>query len=217
LLFIIATFTEVIITDYSLEQVTLVDIPEKPLVFLNMEYPLKKESKGKITWKEYISSKTEERYEVIDGEIYDMSPSPSERHQTILGNFYFALRERLKGTPCRVYLAPLDVYLDEFNFVQPDIFVVCDREKIKDRIYGAPDIIIEILSPFTSLKDKRLKKALYEKFGVKEYIIVHPDELIIERYLLIENKYTEPDILGHDEVLKLTLHDIEIPLTEIFE
>jgi Uma2 family endonuclease len=167
LLFIIATFTEVIITDYSLEQVTLVDIPEKPLVFLNMGYPLKKESKGKITWKEYISSKTEERYEVIDGEIYDMSPSPSERHQTILGNFYFLLRERLKGTPCRVYLAPLDVYLDEFNFVQPDIFVVCDREKIKDRIYGAPDIIIEILSPFTSLKDKRLKKALYEKFGVK--------------------------------------------------
>lgn len=176
-----------------------------------MGYPLKS-LEGKANWQTYLASKTEDRYEVINGEIYDMSPFPSERHQRILGHFYTVLREKLKGK-CMVYMAPLDVYLDEHNFVQPDLFVVCDRNKIKDRIYGPPDLVIEILSAHTVIKDKKIKKDLYQKFGIKEYIIIHPEENFLERYLLSEDRYTEPNIFGLEETLIISsLNSVEINL-----
>ncbi len=183
-----------------------------------MGHPLKKETKRKHTWQDYLSWPEGERWEVINGEAYNMSPSPTERHQTITFNLGASLKEKLKGSLCRVYVAPLDVYYDDNNFVQPDVFVVCDKNKIKDRIYGAPDLIVEVLSPHTSLKDKREKKRLYERFGVLEYIIVHPEEMLVERYYLQENKYTEPDIFGPEEILPIYFTEgIKIPLWEIFE
>lgn len=183
-----------------------------------MGYQLKKKVDKKYTWQDYLTWPDEERWEVIDGVAYDMTPSPTEGHQRIVINFGGILRTKLGGSPCKVYIAPLDVYLDDFNFVQPDIFVVCEISKIKGKIYGVPDLIIEVLSPSTSLKDKREKKALYERFAVKEYIIAYPEEIFIERYSLIEGKFKEPDILGPEDVLVLhALEGIEIPLWEIFE
>ncbi len=183
-----------------------------------MVYPLKRDKTRKYTWKDYLSWPDDERWEVIDGEAYDMTPSPIVKHQRLVGNFFIMLGNKLAKRPCQTFVAPLDVYFDDYNFVQPDVMVVCDQEKIKDRIFGAPDLIIEILSPSTSLKDKREKKLLYEKFGVREYIIVHPEELFVERYSLDQGKFKEPDILGAAETLTLTsINGLFLPLWEIFE
>jgi len=183
-----------------------------------MGQQIKKDAEKKYSWQDYLAWPDEERWEVIDGVAYDMSPSPTERHQRIVLNLGSILRTKLAGNPCKVYVAPLDVYLDDFNFVQPDVFVVCDSNKIKDKIYGPPDLIVEVISPHTSLKDKRTKKHLYEKFGVKEYILFHPEEMFIERYSMIDGKFREPDIFGPQEVLNLTaVEGINISLWEVFE
>ena len=183
-----------------------------------MRYQIKKDAEKRYTWQDYLTWPDEERWEVIDGVAYDMSPSPTERHQRIVLNMGSILRTKLGSNPCKVYVAPLDVYLDDFNFVQPDVMIVCNKEKIKDRIYGPPDMVIEVLSPSTSLKDKRIKRSLYERFGVKEYILVHPEEMFIERYSLVEGKFREPDIFGPQEVLNLTsVEGIDISLWEVFE
>lgn len=182
-----------------------------------MGYPLKKEGAGKFTWQDYLTWPEEERWEVIDGEAYNMTPSPTFSHQRLVGNFYSALKDKLKGTPCVVVISPLDVKFDEYNIVQPDVLVVCDRNKIKDRVYGAPDLVIEVLSQHTSLKDRRKKKELYERFGVREFIIVHPEENYIERFLLKDNRYSELDIFGAEEVFRSGIFDVEIPLWEVFE
>ncbi|MBI3600412.1 MAG: Uma2 family endonuclease [Nitrospinae bacterium] len=183
-----------------------------------MGYPLKKEKNKRYTWQDYLTWSDEERWEVIDGKAYDMSPSPTFRHQNIVVNFGGLLRTKLISGFCRVCVAPLDVYFDDYNFVQPDVFVVCDKNKIKDRIYGAPDLIVEVLSPATSLKDKREKKSLYERFGVREYIIVYPEDIFVERYCLKDGRYSEAEVFGPQEAITLCLVDnIEIPLWEIFE
>lgn len=183
-----------------------------------MPYPLKKKADKKYTWADYLTWPDEERWEVIDGEAYNMTPSPTSRHQMIAGNFYRILGNKLSGKPCRPFIAPLDVCLDDYNFVQPDVMVVCDEKKIRDKIYGVPDLIIEVLSETTSLKDKREKKALYERFKVKEYIIVHPEEMFVERYHLGGERYGEPDIFGMEDIVRpLSLEGVEIPLWEVFE
>ncbi|MBI5191811.1 MAG: Uma2 family endonuclease [Nitrospirae bacterium] len=179
---------------------------------------LKKKSEKIYTWQDYLTWPDDERWEVIDGKAYDMSPSPSSSHQRFVLNFATILKSKLTGGKCKVFIAPLDVYLDDYNFVQPDVMVVCDEKKIKDRIYGAPDLIIEVLSPSTSLKDKRDKKALYEKFKVREYIVVEPEGMVVEKNCLISGKYKGPFILGSQEVLRLaSLDKIEVPLWEVFE
>lgn len=183
-----------------------------------MRATVRAKGEKKYTWQDYLTWPDDERWEVIDGAAYDMTPSPSSRHQVIVGNFHAVLRERLKGKACRVFIAPLDVYLDDFNFVQPDVLVVCDEKKIRDRIYGAPDLVVEVLSPSTSVKDRREKKSLYEKFGVREYVIVHPEEMLVERFFLGEGGFGGPDVFGSQEVLPLLfLEGMEVPLWEVFE
>lgn len=189
-----------------------------------MGHQLKKEGK-KYTWQDYLTWPDDERWEVIDGEAYPlhgeaigMAPSPTPQHQIVAGNFYRLISNKLMGHTCRAFIAPLDVYYDDYNFVQPDVFVVCDKNKIKDRIYGAPDLIVEVISPNTSLKDKRKKKLLYEQFGVREYIIAYPEEIFVERYCLKEGRYGESEVFGPQEILPLcSLEGIEVPLWEVFE
>ncbi|MBI4745712.1 MAG: Uma2 family endonuclease [Deltaproteobacteria bacterium] len=181
-----------------------------------MGLALKKE---KYTWQDYLDWSDDERWEVIEGVAYNMTPSPSFTHQKIAGNVYGILRDKLRGKPCTPAIAPLDVYLDDINFVQPDVMVVCDKNKLKEKIYGAPDVIIEVLSPHTSLKDKREKKALYERNGVKEYVIVDPLEQYVERFLPgPDGSYSKGDVFGPKEVLPLkSLDGLEISLWEVFE
>jgi len=112
------------------------------------------------------------------------------------------------------------VVFAEHDVVQPDVFVVCDEKKITEaNIHGSPDLIIEVISPATALKDKREKKALYEKHGIKEYIIVDPTDQYVERFLFGEDGlYRKGDIFGPMEVLPIVgLEGIEISLWEVFE
>ncbi len=159
----------------------------------------------------------DEKWEIIDGVIYDMSPAPRIKHQNIVGNFYVNLKTHPEN-PCYTGIAPTDVVLDDYSVVQPDVFIVCDGGKITEKnIRGAPDLIVEVASPGTEVKDRREKKRLYERSGVKEYLIVFPEREYVERYVLEGRQYGSPEIFNWDERLSLSIFPIEVKLHEIFE
>jgi len=173
----------------------------------------------KYTYSDYLTWPDEERWEIIDGMAFNMTPAPSIKHQNVVINFASHLKQQLKGKPCRPFVAPIDVVLSEHDVVQPDIIVVCDEKKVTEaNIQGAPDLVVEVLSPATALKDKREKRTLYEKSGVMEYTIIDPIELYVERFLLKGKRYGESEIFGPQEVLSLnSLEGMAIPMWEIFE
>ncbi len=181
--------------------------------------PLAEKIVKKYRYDDYVTWSDEERWELINGLPFNMTPAPSIKHQNTVGTIYSNLRLKLQGKGCRPFIAPADVVLSEFNVVQPDVFVVCNEEKITDtNIQGPPDLIIEVLSPSTALKDKREKKAIYEKYGVREYIIIDPMEFYLERFALKEGMYGESELLGPQDVLLLhSIESIEVPLWEIFD
>ncbi|MDR3115760.1 MAG: Uma2 family endonuclease [Treponema sp.] len=134
--------------------------------------------------------------EIIDGELYMMAP-PSTFHQFMRMELAAQLHAFLKGKPCGVYAAPFGVRLfprpdrQDATVVEPDIVVVCDRSKLDERgCNGAPDMVIEILSPSTARTDKVVKFHTYLAAGVKEYWIVNPDEKIIQVHILENGHYT---------------------------
>ena len=126
------------------------------------------------------------RAEVIDGQIFYFA-APSEIHQRLLGNLYFRVREYVKmnAGACKVYVAPFAVRLieDEKNYMEPDMVIICDRDKIKeDGCHGTPDFIIEVISKSTKARDYGLKTMKYREAGVKEYWIVDPIREIVLTY-----------------------------------
>lgn len=161
-----------------------------------------------------------ERWERIDGIIYDMTPPPSSQHQSIVGSLYGEFYNYLKGRPCRAFPAPVGVWLDDEddNYVEPDITVICDPSKIhKKGCVGVPDLVVEVLCPSTALKDKRVKLKRYRLSGVREYWVVDPLNQIVEVYKLSENGFTEPQVFGKDETVKDGIFEgLEINLQEIF-
>ncbi|MBU1487810.1 Uma2 family endonuclease [bacterium] len=180
----------------------------------------------RFTYGDYLKWPDEERWELIDGVAYDMSPAPSRWHQEVLGNIFARFHNYLKDKPCQVYVAPFDVRLPEFDeaneeietVVQPDITVVCDKDKLDDRgCRGAPDMLIEILSPYTAKKDLVTKHRLYERHKVKEYWIFDPatDEVVV--FKLKGDKYSEPKEYKKEDKVKVDiLPDLEIDLSAIF-
>ena len=128
--------------------------------------------------------------ELIDGKLVAMSPRPSVNHNQIAGNIYHIFRNRLKGRTCRPFGDGVELYLMENERFVPDGMIVCDPRKIgRDGIYGAPDLVVEVLSPSTARYDRGHKKDVYEKAGVREYWIVEPDSKAIEVYLLKNGKF----------------------------
>jgi len=172
------------------------------------------------TYQQYMQNPSEERFEIIDGTIYDMLPSPSVKHQKVVLAFAALVYGHFKGKECTPFIAPMDVVLDDINVVEPDLFVVCDKSKITDaNIKGAPDLIIEVLSPSTSVKDRREKKHVYQQHGVREYIIVNPQDETAERFFLADGgKYGESDIFGwYDAFASRVFPDLIFHLRVIFE
>lgn len=126
--------------------------------------------------------------ELIGGKVVMMSPA-SVNHVLVAGNIYHIFASYLRGKECVPIMDGALVYLTEADHFVPDFMVVCDRSKIRsDGIYGAPDLVVEILSPSTAQYDRRRKKEIYEKCGVKEYWIVSPGERTVEQYLLQDGK-----------------------------
>lgn len=184
-----------------------------------MATPLITKRRERYTWSDYLTWPDEERWEIIGGVPYAMSPAPSTRHQSVVVNLLAKLSQQLAGNRCRPFIAPTDVRLSETDVVQPDILIVCDPVRVlASHIEGAPDVGIEVLSPTTSTKDLREKKALYERSGIREYVVVDPLEQYALRFVHDEARYDSGTVFGPNEKLALaTLEGIEVALWEVFE
>lgn len=124
------------------------------------------------------------REELIGGKLVAMSPRPAFNHNRISENIDFIFRGYLRGKKCTPLGDGYDLYLDENNHFIPDFMIVCDRDKIQmDGVHGAPDLVVEVLSPSTAQNDRGHKKEVYAKCGVREYWIVSPDNKSVEIYL----------------------------------
>ncbi len=153
------------------------------------------------TYGDYLAWPEDVRYELIDGDAYRMAPTPTISHQDIAGEVYHQLRNALSGKPCRALIAPVDVRLpkaDETDecidtVVQPDVLVICDEKKVSERgVRGAPDWVLEVLSPSTASHDQVKKLALYERHGVREYWLVQPWGKVLTVYTLKDGAYGRP-------------------------
>ncbi|TCD25095.1 Uma2 family endonuclease [Pedobacter psychrodurus] len=167
------------------------------------------------SYADYLRFAFDERLEIIKGHLFKMSPAPSRIHQGVLTNIFGPIYNILKGKQCHVYTAPFDVRLakktqddkEVFTVVQPDIVVVCDQTKLDKRgCIGAPDIVVEILSPGNNKKELINKYEVYEEAGVKEYWIVSPSEKTFFRYILDDKgKFQPTKLLTLGEVVSTSI------------
>lgn len=179
------------------------------------------------TYADYLKWTFDERLELIKGKIFPMSPAPAEIHQRVFGKVFVKLHIYLTNKPCAVYSAPFDIRLirrskkdqEITTVLQPDICVICDTGKIDDRgCLGAPDIVVEILSPGNNKKELKNKFEVYEEAGVKEYWIIHPQEKTFFKYVLDEAGNFQPTNLltFGDEVTSPILPNFALNLDEVF-
>ncbi|MHB1407964.1 MAG: Uma2 family endonuclease [Desulfitobacteriaceae bacterium] len=193
---------------------------------INLPKPL--ERSGRIyTYEDYLQWPEDERWEIIDGVAFDMTPAPTSNHQLVLGELLTIFNQYLKGKPCVALVAPFDVRLPRAaesdkkatTVVQPDLTVICDKSKIDRRgCLGSPDLVVEISSPSTFHKDIKTKFKRYEEAEVKEYWIVHPEGKTIVVYRLQDNgSYTAPEVYGVEDLLPVGIFpDLIITLKDVF-
>jgi Uma2 family endonuclease len=177
--------TIAVLRDNIMETLTLV-VTEKRCNAMNTTNLATKQEY--FTYEDYLTWDDDERYELIAGEPYMMSPAPSRKHQEILGILYRKIADCLDGKPCNVYIAPIDVRLnpegDDDTVVQPDLVVVCDESKEADQgIVGAPDLVVEILSPSTAAYDMGIKLDTYIEVGISECWLVDPEKNAVRVYV----------------------------------
>ena len=179
------------------------------------------------TYEDYSKLSGDKRYEVINGVIY-LTTAPNDEHQEISGNLYGMFWNYLRGRKCVVRDAPYNVRLPKEGetrttaktTVEPDIAVICDRKKLDSKgCFGAPDLIVEILSPSTWKRDKTEKFNLYQEHGVLEYWIVDAANQTIERFTLDKDagKYKQAEYFDRSDVITPTMFpDLAIKLEEVF-
>jgi Uma2 family endonuclease len=178
------------------------------------------------TYADYYKWQFEERVELIKGKIFKVGPTPNPVHQQLLGDIFTLLKTFLPRKPCKVFFAPFDVRLtdksmddkDIITVLQPDICVVFDRTKVDKRgCIGAPDLVVEVLSPGNSAKELRNKYEVYEEAGVKEYWVVSPQNQNFLIYTLHDGKFQlSPVKMPGDVVTSFVLPGFSIDLTELF-
>jgi len=174
------------------------------------------------TYADYASWDDDVRRELIDGKIYLMAPAPSEAHQDNSGELFVQLKEFLRGNICKVLYAPFDVCLNaegdnDKTVVQPDLIVVCDRSKLDGkRCNGAPDMVIEILSPSSSNRDMLLKFNKYMQAGVREYWVVDNELKIVRVSILDNGKFESIDYINPDTIPVHVLEGCEIDMKRVF-
>ena len=163
----------------------------------------------------------ESRYEIVNGELIDMSPTPNSEHQEISAELGFLLLTFIKRKKSgKVLFAPMDVKLDKSNVVQPDILFVANTNlKIitKKCVEGVPDLTIEIISPSSHYRDTVDKKALYERFGIKEYWLIDPANRVIEVFFLQNNQYSLHAFVAEEgKASSALLEGFEVHSNDIF-
>lgn len=189
-----------------------------------MALPAEKE---RHTFADVLTWPDDERAEIINGEPIMMAPPPSSEHQEISGGLFWQLRYYLRGKKCKVYAAPFAVRLfeksgdapeDVDTVVEPDISVICDTSKVDKRgCKGAPDMVVEILSPSTRRHDRLTKFNLYQRAGVQEYWIVDPTDKSVQVFTLEDGHYIAKDFGAVGDRVKVNvLEDCVIDLSEVF-
>lgn len=170
------------------------------------------------TYDDYLKFTEDEIVEIIDGRISAMSPAPTRIHQEIIIEIASEIRNYIKSNNgnCKVYPAPFDVVLknenedtkNSKNIVQPDISVICDKNKLTDKgCVGSPDMIVEVASP-SNLRDDYIKKLnLYERFKIREYWIVNPMNKSILIYTLTDNGYGAPNMYTFNDKIKVSIFE----------
>jgi len=178
------------------------------------------------SYADYYKWKFEERVELIKGRIFKMSPAPNRMHQDLSFRIHLLIYNFLNSSKCKVYSAPFDVRLprkskddkDIITVLQPDICVICDESKLDDKgCLGAPDVVVEILSPGNNAKEMKNKYEVYEEAGVKEYWIVSPQNETFLVYTLIDAKYVPSRTMTTgDIVISSVLSGFSIDLEKLF-
>ena len=174
------------------------------------------------TYKDYAAIDDDNRYELIDGVLYLMS-APSYMHQKISGSLFNQLYNFLKGKPCEVLHPPFDVCMfglgdEDKNVFQPDLLVICDKSKLSDgkRCNGAPDMVIEIISPSSVNRDTLVKFNKYLQAGVREYWVIDPDDKKAHVHILDDDKYITK-VYGEDDAVAVHgLNGCVIEMREVF-
>ena len=184
---------------------------------------------GRYSYADYLTWKFEERVEIIRGYISPLI-SPNRKHQSISWQLTVNLGNTFKHQKCKAYAAPFDVRLLDKNkskkanahvytVIQPDICIICDEKKLDDKgCIGAPDLVIEILSPGNSKKEMRTKKQLYEENGIREYWIIDPERETVHQFVLEDNGlYSRPMIYVSEEVVYCAIfEELQVPLDDLF-
>lgn len=187
--------------------------------------PAQKKPDG-YSYADYLQWDDGKRWELIEGKPVDMTPAPSRLHQEILMELGRQFANYLLGKTCKVYMAPFDVRLSRQDesaeetqtVVQPDLIVVCDTRKLDQRgCKGAPDLVVEILSPDTAKHDLSVKFRLYERAGVKEYWVVHPTDGTLMVFTLYNEEYGKPKVYAAPEYVSVNvIPELTIDLSTVF-
>ncbi|GLR17865.1 Uma2 family endonuclease [Portibacter lacus] len=182
--------------------------------------------KENYTYADYLKFEFEEMVELIRGKIFKMSPAPSSNHQRISRNLTREVDHLFKRSKCELFIAPFDVILPVENkkrnqsntVVQPDLCIICDASKIeKAGCFGAPDLVIEILSPNTSKKDLEYKYSVYEESCVQEYWTVMPEVEAVVIYVIENGRYQKFKAFGKEDVLYSSIFpELKVKLEDVF-
>ena len=178
----------------------------------------------RYTYQDYLSWPEGERWELVDGVAYAMSPAPTTGHQRILGEIYRQISNYLLDRDCEVLVAPFDLKLSEEaddrepTVLQPDLAITCRPETIAEHgITGAPELCVEVISPGSVIADRKRKFDLYQKYGVAEYWIVESSGVVEVYRLDASGSYARTGAYGPDEVLSpAALPELSIDLRFVF-
>ncbi len=182
----------------------------------------------KYSYADYLTWEFEERVEILKGKVFSMGATPNTSHQRISGKLSGILWQKFNNMSLNFFAAPFDVRLldkkkstldqEIYTVVQPDLCVICDENKIDERgAIGAPDLVIEILSPGNSNKEMKYKFDLYEEAGVLEYWIVNPADKTVFIYVLKENQFIGMHPLIEEDIIQSKLFpELDFKLESIF-
>jgi len=182
---------------------------------------------GRYSYADYLTWEIDEMVELIKGKVFKAAAAPRRKHQEIAGKLFNKFYNFLENAPCKVYISPFDVRLpvhskkneDIYTVVQPDICIVCDPSKLDDAgCVGAPDLVVEILSPGNNKKELKYKYEVYLESGVREYWVVHPEEQTLSVFTLKEEGYIPSRyFVAGDLVSSAVVIGFELDVEDLFK